>query len=29
MISQVDIGAGTGLVGDTVSRYRSGDIVSL
>ena len=28
MIQQVDIVVGTDLVGDTVSRYRSGDRVS-
>ena len=28
MIPEVYIGAGTGLVGDTVSRYRSGDMVN-
>ena len=28
MISYVDIGVGTGLVGDTVNRYRSGYMIS-
>ena len=28
MIQLIDIGVGTGLVGDTVSRYRSGYIIS-